>query len=149
VGHLPESYNGGVKLKAIVDRQNLQQLFVTSILAILVIVGCTGPPSTPSPTPPEVSFAIHLQEGFTGDFVRITVNDEILFEGRPATDPRLGIAEQIQSTAKSSTITLGVEVSGEQLLSSRAIDVSKGHVIGLSLVSGEVKVVQAEAFGYD
>ena len=65
------------------------------------------------------------------------------------TDPRLGFAEQFAGSAQTTSITLTVEIPSKTFKSTHRLDLTKARGIGISIVNGEVMIIQANAFGYD
>jgi len=101
------------------------------------------------PVTGDESFFVHLQEGFSGESTRILVDGKLLFEGNPTTDPRLGLAEQFAGSTTSTRISVTIEIPGRNIKSTHSIDLTNGRGIGLSVANGKVRIIQADAFGYD
>ncbi|NIM05663.1 MAG: hypothetical protein GTN65_08605 [Armatimonadetes bacterium] len=120
------------------------------IVAVLIFgAGCTQQPPTLQLTSTGEAFFVHLQEGFSGEFVRVVVDGKEVFSGKPTTDPRLGFAEQFAGSAQTTSITLTVEIPSKTFKSTHSLDLTKARGIGISIVNGEVMIIQANAFGYD
>ena len=99
--------------------------------------------------PNAVAFSIHLEEGFGGSIVTIAVDGSEVFNGKPNTDPVLGLAEIVPTWAASSTPVLHVTVKTAKVDWTEAVDLKKGKALGLSIISGKINMQQAEGFGYD
>lgn len=119
-------------------------------LGIALCAGCTKelpPPVQPVAT--SLAFFVHLQEGFSGEAVRIGVDGNLVYEGNPTTDYLLGSAHGFAGSAKLTDIVLRIEIPTMKIDSTHKIDLTKAKGMGISVQNGKVTVVQADAFGYD
>ncbi len=126
---------------------------------VLAIVACAGcgrlksrpPPPVPPTAPPfgAVSFNIHLQGGFSGSTVIVSVDGREVYKGQPSTNPLLGLAKPIPTSAVSTRPVLNVSIPGKAINWTQEVDISKGVGIGISVVNGKINMRQARAFGYD
>ena len=124
-----------------------------SLIAVLLLVGCSRPDAAGEPgagvePPTGTSFAVHLQDGFTGQRVRLLVDGALVFEGRPQTDPRLGLAHAVAGRTERSSVEVTLEREDGPPRSGR-FDLAGGVAIGVSLEGAEIVMRQAPAFGYD
>jgi hypothetical protein len=118
--------------------------------AFMLCTGCSiQSPSRTLPPADGTAFFVHLQEGFSGEPVRILVDNKVLFEGKPATDPRLGIAEGFSGSTAATNISLTIEIPDKNIKSTHNIDLTAARGIGISVLNGKPAIIQANAFGYD
>ena len=94
-------------------------------------------------------FFVHLQEGFSGEPARVLVDGIVLFEGKPKTNPLLGIAHEFTGSAASTDITVTIEIPKKSIKSTHNVDLKNARGLGISVQNGKVTIVQANAFGYD
>lgn len=119
-------------------------------LAIAICAGCTKQLAPDAELVAEsTAFFIHLQEGFTGEAVRVSVDGNLVYEGNPTTNPLLGIAHEFTGSAKSSDIVLRIEIPSLKIDSAHKIDLATAKGLGISAQNAKVTIVQANAFGYD
>lgn len=131
-------------------------LFV--ILPAAMWHGCARPPSPPTPprasSPPgagpgaTTAFEVHLQGGFEGGSVIVTVDGDTVYTGTPRTNPITEFAKAISATSSTVHPVIGIAIPGQGITRTRQVDLTKGHVVGLSVSAGAVQVEQAESFGY-
>ena len=132
------------------DREKILKNALTIVLALALCVGCSRKhPSQVQPVAGGEAFFVHLQEGFSGEPVRVLVDGELLFEGKPTTDPRLGIAEEFSGSASSTNINLTIEIPSRSIKRTHSVDLAKAKSLGISVHNGKVSMVQANSFAYD
>ena len=132
------------------DKERILKSILTMGLGMVLCTGCTQQRPSQKPSVADgKAFFVHLQEGFSGDAVRILIDGELIFKGRPTTDPRLGIAEKFSGSAPSTNINLTIEIPGRNIKSAHNIDLTKAKGLGISVQNGKVSIIQADAFGYD
>ncbi len=68
-------------------------------LSLIVIVGCKEEGSPVQPLP--AVFRVDLQQGFQDDYVRVSVDNRFVFEGRVTTDHILSLARSLSVDAGS------------------------------------------------
>jgi hypothetical protein len=95
------------------------------------------------------AFEIHLQDGFDGKAVTITVDGATAYTGRPKTNNLLGIAEVIKAKAATRSPIIGLASPDMGIKWSMQVDLDKGQAVGLSARGGSVVMRQAKGFGYD
>jgi hypothetical protein len=123
---------------------------VIMVAVVLLISGCTDKPSKPAASIPASRLAsVDLQEGFDGSTVHLTWRGRTVYTGQPKTNELLGIAEAVQfDFGDSATGLLALQVGA--LSFERNVNWNEGHVVGLSIHNGELRLQQQNGgFGYD
>lgn len=110
--------------------------------------------SRPRAAPPLVNstkvFCVDLQDGFTGAKVIVSVDNRAVYRGTPTTNPVLGFADSFSAEAGANPSTLRVQCPSQSVDISKQIDLRKGKTIGISLASGQLRLLQQDhGFGYD
>lgn len=96
------------------------------------------------------AFSVDLQDGFTGAKVIVSVDNSAVYKGTPTTNPVLGFADSFSAEARANPTTLRVQCPSQGVDISKQIDLRKGKSIGISLASGQLRLMQQErGFGYD
>jgi len=94
---------------------------------------------------------IHLQEGFTGQPVRLRVNGTEVFSGSPKTRLQIGLAHQVEcEVGDRGAAVVEIELPDERISETFRVEPSLNPYAGLSLDrQGKVQVkLSAEPFGY-
>lgn len=82
-----------------------------AVLAVVLLV--TSMPGCDEPAAPaSQSFEFHIQSFFQGDWVRLELDDRPVFWGRATTEPLLGVAAVIPSSATPGAHVARVTVGG-------------------------------------
>lgn len=105
--------------------------------------------ATSKPAPAEQAYEIHLQSGFDGKPVTVTVDGKQLYAGSPETDYTIGLAHTIQGVAPSGAIELLVEAPSKGVHSTLQIELSKGKLVGINVGKGKLDYRQANQFQYE
>lgn len=93
--------------------------------------------------------SLHLQEGFFGKRVIVSVNARVIFDGTPETDPRLGQAATTNFDTNSRYVDLNIQIPSDGINSTTIVDLNQAKGIGVSIRQGKVSIVQKDYFGYD
>lgn len=92
---------------------------------------------------------IDLQDGFSNDTVRVSLNDQVILENSEVTSELLtGLALSSEAEA-SGTVNLQVEILNRDLAESVTIEMSGDKYIGIAIIDGRLDIfVSDEPFGY-
>lgn len=127
----------------------MKAIFAASF-ALILCFGCSKQhPNKLQPVAKDEPFFVHLQEGFSGEPTKISVDGKLIFEGNPKTDPLQGVAHELTGTASSTLINMTIEIPSKKIKSTHSFDLIKAKGFGISVVNGQISIVQANAFGYD
>ena len=101
--------------------------------------------------PPKGAHAmqIHLQEGFDGSVVAVSLDGRQVWRGTPLTNQMLDLAAIIQTGSDRMDVTVGLHIPAHDLEVTQRIDLRLGPCVGLSLQDGKLVVLQAAKFAYD
>ncbi len=120
------------------------------VLALLLNAGCAKQQSFQSPSHVEGSpFFVHLQSGFSGERMRVVVDGDQVFEGKPITNPLLGFAHEFGGSTDQTNMTVIIEIPEKEIYSTHIVDLTKAQGLGISVVNGKIVIQQANSFGYD
>ena len=75
---------------------------------------------------------MHLQSGFTGVPVIVSVDGKVVYRGSPITIPLNGFADSFDRKVRRSNVILEVRVPAKKVLKSFSVDPSKG-MVGISI----------------
>ena len=112
------------------------------IIAWLLLAGCASHPALSAPLTDNAIIYVDLQEGFTGEVIRVYIDGQGVFDGKPMTDLPLGQAELISASAATTNITMTIEAPERHFKSERNVDLEKGTFLGVSLTTNDVYLIQ-------